>query len=571
VLTSLTGQINLIMRKTKSRTTRTAGLVLLAFFALAATASEAQKTKEPRPNIILIMADDMGYSDIGSYGGEINTPNLDRLAAEGIRFKEFYNNSICAPTRASLITGQYPHRAGIGFFDVDLGLPAYQGFLNRESLTFGEVLRNAGYSTLLSGKWHVGNDSLSWPNQRGFDSFYGLIGGGANYFNSLPFPFNGRNNPVVLLENNKRLKPAPDSYYFTDEITRHAVDFMEEQNKTGKPFFLYVAYTAPHWPLNALPEDIARYKGKFDKGWDELRKERHARQIKLDIVNASSKIAERDDIAQWDNLTYDEQKLWSSRMEVYAAMIDRMDQGIGKILGKLKELKKDDNTIVIFISDNGADGSTHTLGGKGKRFNSGPVGTSGSFDFAYKNWAQVSNTPFRAYKNNMHEGGISSPFIGWYPKKIKANTIVKGTAHLIDLAPTFYDLAQAKYPLNFNGITSYGLPGRTLVPVLTGAASEVNRNQPIFWEWAGKRAVRKGKWKLVSDFEKKKWELYNLEKDRGETNDLAAENPQVVRELASDYQQWAARTGVVEYETIQPQNTIAPSVEKKKVGTAGTN
>jgi arylsulfatase len=214
-----------------------------------------------------------------------------------------------------LLTGQYPHRAGIGYFDVDLGLPAYQGFLNKESLTFGEVLRTSGYSTLLSGKWHVGKDSLSRPTQRGFDRFYGVLGGGANYFNDYPMPLGGREYPVVLLEDNKRLRPKPDSYYFTDEITSHAVNFITEQDKTGKPFFLYVAYTAPHWPLHALPEDIVKYKGKFDKGWDELRKERHARQIQLGIVSPDLKVADRDDIPAWENLTYDEQKLWSSRME----------------------------------------------------------------------------------------------------------------------------------------------------------------------------------------------------------------------------------------------------------------
>jgi arylsulfatase A-like enzyme len=542
----------------------------LALFSLLLIplSSFGQKSKEARPNIILIMVDDMGYSDIGSYGGEINTPNIDRLASEGIRFKEFYNNSICAPTRASLLTGQYPHRAGVGYFDVDLGLPAYQGYLNKQSLTFGEVLRNAGYSTLLSGKWHVGNDSLAWPNQRGFDQFYGVLGGGANYFSDKPMPLFGREYPVVLLENNKRIHPKENSYYFTDEITNHAVQFLGDQNQTKKPFFLYVAYTAPHWPLHALPEDIVRYKGKFDKGWDELRKERHARQIELGIVDKDSKIAEHDDLPAWDFLTYDEQKLWAARMEVYAAMIDRMDQGVGKILAKVKELKKDDNTIVIFISDNGAEGGNYQLGGRGKRFNSGTVGTSGSFDYVYKNWAQVSNTPFRSYKNNMHEGGISSPFIAWYPKKIKANTIVKGTGHLIDLAPTFYELAAAKYPANFNGVTTHGLAGKSLVPVLSGIVTEVNRNEPIFWERAGNRAVRKGKWKLVSDYEKKKWELYDLEKDRGETTDVAAEFPAVVRELSFDYIQWSARTGVVEYETLEERAPQRNSQEKPKVAAA---
>ena len=537
---------------------------IIGVIALAGYHLQAQNPKGQRPNIILIMADDLGFSDIGCYGGEINTPNIDRLAKEGMRFKEFYNNSICAPTRASLITGQYPHRAGIGFFDVDLGLPAYQGFLNKQSLTFGEVLQNAGYSTMLSGKWHVGKDSLSWPNQRGFDQFYGLLGGAANYFNDFPMPLGGREAPVVLIENNKIIKPKPDSYYFTDEITSHAVKYMGEQHKTGKPFFLYVAYTAPHWPLQALPEDIAKYKGKFDKGWDEVRKERHARQIQMGIVQPDIKIADRDNIPAWDNLTYDEQKLWAKRMEVYAAMIDRMDQGVGQILTKLRDLKKERNTIIFFISDNGAEAGSFSLGGANKRYTSGTVGTSGSFDYMFKNWAQVSNVPFRDYKDNMHEGGVSSPFIAWHPAKIRENVIVKGTGHIIDLAPTFYELANAKYPKSFNGLTPHSLAGKSLVPVLLGAAEEVNRTEAIFWERAGNRAVRKGKWKLVSDFAIGKWELYDLEKDRGETSDLALENPKVVRELAFEYQQWAVRTGVVDFETIEPQNPERRKIEQIK-------
>ncbi|WP_332369388.1 sulfatase-like hydrolase/transferase [Spirosoma telluris] len=344
---------------------------LLAFtvFLASGTASIAQTKPStqnsnppaPRPNIILIMADDMGYSDLGSYGSEIQTPNLDRLAREGLRLREFYNNSICAPTRASLITGQYPHKAGVGYFNINLGLPAYQGFLNKQSLTFGEVLKQAGYSTLLSGKWHVGNDSLYWPKQRGFDRFYGILGGASNYFDADPLPI-GRPSPVVILEDNKRIHPKPNSFYFTDEVTNHAVTFLDEQSKEAKPnaarpFFLYLAYTAPHWPLQALPEDIAKYRGKYDAGWDALRKERLARQVKLGIITQklADAAATRDtDVPEWDALTYEEKQLWKAKMEVYAAMLDRADQGIGKVLDKLREIQKDKNTLIVFISDNGA-------------------------------------------------------------------------------------------------------------------------------------------------------------------------------------------------------------------------
>jgi arylsulfatase A-like enzyme len=534
----------------------------IALLALSTAASLlpilllAQKNKaDQRPNIILIMVDDMGYSDIGSYGSEIQTPNIDKLAFEGLRLREFYNNSICAPTRASLLTGQYQHRAGVGFFDVNLGLPAYQGFLNKESLTLAEVLRQAGYSTLMSGKWHVGNDSSAWPNQRGFEQYYGVIGGAANYFDSSPLAFGNAPVPVKLVKNNKRLHPKADSYYFTDEIGKNAVDFLDEQNKTGKPFFLYVAFTAPHWPLQALEEDIAKYRGKYDLGWDSLRAQRLARQKQLGITDPAQTLALRDpEVPHWNKLTWDEQLFWKKKMEVYAAMVDRMDQNVGRILVKLKELKKDENTLIIFISDNGAQGGYRSFNqlNRGPVKNTGPIGTSGSFDYQEQSWAYLSNTPLRNYKAKPYEGGFRTPFIAWFPKKVKAGSINKGVGHLIDLAPTFYELASAKYPEKFNGVIPHKLPGKSLLPVLFGNASEVNRGEPLFWERAGNRAVRKGDWKLVSVYPSYKWELYDLGKDRGETTDVAASHPDVVNELSVEYFKWAERNDVVDFDKIKP-------------------
>ena len=513
---------------------------------LSCAFAHAQKT--PPPNLILIMVDDMGYSDIGAYGSEIQTPTLDKLAAEGIRFREFYNNSICAPTRASLLTGQYPHRAGMGFFDVNLGLPAYQGFLNKESLTLAEVLKANGYSTLMSGKSHLGKDSLAWPNQRGFDQFYGFIPGASDYFDIGNY---GKADPVILVKNNKKEKLKPGEY-LTNTITDNALEFLTEQNKQNKPFFLYLAFNAPHWPLQALPEDIAKYRGRYDIGWDSLRQQRIARQRELGILQASQRVADRDpEVPVWDNLTYDQKQLWKAKMEVYAAMLDRVDQNIARVLNKLKELKKDDNTLIVFISDNGAQGGYSGNARKPTR-NSGPIGTAGSYDYQEQPWANVSNTPFRHYKNNMHEGGISSPFIAWFPKKIKAGTLVKGTGHLIDIAPTFYELAKATYPANYHNVKSNPLVGKSLTPVLFGQATEVNRGEPLFWERAGNRAVHKGKWKLVSTFPSYTWELYDLETDRGETTDVAAKFPAVVNELSVEYFQWAERTGVVDYDKIKP-------------------
>jgi arylsulfatase A-like enzyme len=526
------------------------------------------QTNSSKPNVILIMVDDMGYSDLGNYGSEIKTPNLDRLATEGTRLREFYNNSICAPTRASLLTGQYQHKAGVGYFDVNLGLPAYQGYLNKESLTLGEVFRSGGYSTLMSGKWHVGSeDKAQWPNQRGFDKFYGILKGAANYFNTDGLPFGKSPYPVALIRNNEQLHPKADSYYFTDEIGNNAVQFLDEQNKENKPFFLYLAFTAPHWPLQAKPVDIAKYKGKFDEGWDVLREKRIKKLKESGILLADQTIAPRDpEVPEWNKLTYDEKQFWKAKMEVYAAMVDNMDQNVGKVLDKLKSLKKDKNTLIIFISDNGAQGGFNTYNPlrRGLVKNDGPIGTSGSFDYQEQNWAYLSNTPLQDYKNNMHEGGFSSPFIAWYPSKIKAGRIDKGTGHIIDLAPTFYELAGIEYPKELNGVTSNPLPGKSLLPVLIDGASEVNRGAPIFWERAGNRAIRDGKWKLVSIYPSYQWELYNLENDRGETNNVAQQNPGIVNELSAKYFDWADKTGVVEYSKFKSTNELIPGAAAKK-------
>lgn len=525
-------------------------LLVLLGLSLQMNAQKAPASKAKRPNIILIMADDLGYSDLGIYGSEIATPNLDRLANEGLRLREFYNNSICAPTRASLLTGQYQHKAGVGFFDVNLGLPAYQGFLNKESLTLGEVFRSGGYSTLMSGKWHVGSDSLAWPKQRGFDRFYGILKGAANYFDNSPLPFGKNPYPVTLLKDNIRQNPEANSYYFTDEIASNANVFLEEQSRTDKPFFLYLAFTAPHWPLQAKPEDIAKYRGKFDAGWDVLREQRLKKLKENGILTSNQTVADHDsEVPEWSKLTYDERQFWKAKMEVYAAMVDNMDQNIGKVLAKLKELKKDDNTLILFISDNGAQGGFYSYNplNRGLVKNEGPVGTAGSFDYQEQNWAYLSNTPLRNYKNKFHEGGFSSPFIAWFPGKVPAGKIDKGVGHVIDLAPTFYELAGIKYPKNFNGLVTNELAGKSLVPVLFGDQSVVERGSPLFWERAGNRAVRDGKWKLLSTYPSYKWELYDLDVDRGETKDLANVFPEEVNRLSSLYFQWAGKTGVVEY------------------------
>lgn len=531
----------------------TAKMVALAAALITTTPLLAQKNQ--RPNIVLVMVDDLGFSDTGPYGAaDLETPNIDRLAAEGLRLKEFYNNSICAPTRASLLTGQYQHKAGVGYFNVNLGLAAYQGFLNKESLTIAEVLKSGGYSTILSGKWHVGDDEDQWPAQRGFDRSFGFIGGASNYFE-----INDKGAEDVKLIKNNKPYYLEKGKYLTDEITNNALEFLDEQNKEKKPFFLYLAFNAPHWPLQALPEDIAKYKGKYSIGWDSLRTLRYQNAVKKGVIDVNQKIASPDkDLQPWNKLTYDEQQYWQTRQEVYAAMVDRVDQSLGRLLAKLKELKKDENTIIVFISDNGAQG------GNGLRLytsrNTGPVGTAGSYEVQNSNWSQTGNSPLRNYKGTPYEGGISAPFIAWYPKKIKGNTIAQGTAHLIDIAPTFYQLAGVTYPSRYKGVTSNALPGKSLVPLLEAKTTIVNRGEPIFWERGGNKAVRDGKWKLVYIAANNgKYELYDVEKDRAENTDVAAQFPEIVSRLKIQYDKWAEKNGVVEYSKLRALQQNRPS------------
>jgi len=531
------------------------GLLLLNLATVPALAQ-----KDQRPNIVLVLVDDLGFSDVGPFGAtEIETPNLDKLAAQGLRLKEFYNNSICAPTRASLLTGQYQHKAGVGYFDVNLGLPAYQGFLNKESLTLAEVLRNGGYSTLMAGKWHVGGDKDKWPNQRGFDKFFGFIAGASNYYEVAP----KERSQVPLVKNNEPYY-LEKGKYLTEEITNNALEFLTEQDKEKKPFFLYLAYNAPHWPLQALPADIAKYKGKYKMGWDSLRVQRYQNAIKKGLIDPNQKITAHDtQLKPWNKLTYDEQQYWQTRQEVYAAMIDHVDQGVGRLLAKLKELKKDDNTLIIFISDNGAQGG-NSLRLYTQR-NTGPVGSAGSYETQNSNWSQTGNSPLRNYKDSPYEGGISAPFIAWYPKKIKANTIARGTAHLIDLAPTFYQLAGVQYPTQFNGVKTNALAGKSLVPLLTGQTDKVDRGEPLFWERSGKQAVRDGKWKLILPAGvNPEYELYNIDTDRGENDNVASEHKDIVDKLKAEYTAWAQKNDVIDYNKLKTAPVAQPAGEGRR-------
>lgn len=521
----------------------------------AATALQGQAKTDQRPNIIMVLVDDLGFTDLGCYGSGIETPNLDRLANEGIRFRQFYNASISAPTRASVITGQYHHRAGVGYFEgSNLGLPAYQGFLNQESLTFAEVLRQTGYSTLHSGKWDVGLERDQWPNQRGFEHSFNFRGGASAYYdvNGDDFALNGIRKPLEFFKDNEPYKLGKGDY-LTDVITDNAIEFIENQDrefKGSKPFFLYLAFNAPHAPLQAPEEVVAKYRGRLAIGFDSLRQRRYENAQRIGVYPKNNAMAHRDDsLVYWHQLTYDQKEYWQREREVFSAMVDRVDQSIGRILATLHQLGKDGNTLIVFCSDNGPQGFLQYTGFGPQVYSKrpdGPVGSPNSYETPNSNWSQAGTAPLRNYKRSVYEGGIGSPFIAWLPGRVKSGEIVDGIGHIIDLAPTFYELAGAKYPTTYNGITVNQLPGRSLLPVLEGKVDHVERNAPLFFEREGHRAVREGKWKYVRDTYAHEDELYDIEADRGENVNLAAQHPDIVADLKAKWHEWATQNGVVE-------------------------
>jgi arylsulfatase A-like enzyme len=523
-------------------------LLLLIFLVCFAGCSGKSRNQNEKPNIILIMADDMGYSDPGCFGSEIQTQNLNRLAQEGMRMIQFYNAGRCCPTRASLLTGLYQHQAGIGDMVNNSGIPAYQGYLNENCVTLGEVMKLNGYNTYMSGKWHVGGNENHWPVKRGFDRFFGLIDGATNYFKLVPYR-NNQEAPRMALDD-KRFYPPDSGFYITDAFTEYALKFLDEQKSKKEPFFLYLPYTAPHWPLHALPEDIARYQGKYMVGWDSLRIQRYQRMISSGIINTTWALSPRheSEVPAWNTLTNEEKDMWDLRMAVYAAMIDRMDKGIGKLLAKLDEIDEMDNTLIIFISDNG--GCHERIKNRGNyRTTTGITGNPDSFDAYEYNWANVSNTPFRWFKHWVHEGGISSPCIVWFPRMIEAGRMDDRPAHIIDIMPTFVELAGGIYPGSFNGHTVKPMMGKSLVPVLKNNNIEWERT--LFWEHEGNRAVRQGDWKLVSRYDPNAggftpWELYNLT----ELNDLSSELPDKTNEMIDLYNKMADAAEVTPWDEV---------------------
>ncbi len=539
------------------------------------TYAQQNKTALKKPNVIVILTDDMGFSDIGCFGSEIRTPNIDKLAGNGLSFTHFYNTARCSPSRASLLTGLYPHQAGMGHLSTEnFKEPGYVDDLSKNAVTMAEVFQQAGYATYMAGKWHVAKsitnagDKSNWPCQRGFQRFFGTLNGSGSFY-----------DPGTLISNNSFIAPTKD-FYYTNAISDTAVKFINE-NPTEKPFFFYIAYTAAHWPLHAPESEVQKYKGMYDKGWDEIRKQRFEKLKKLGIISNNAVLTERAvTIPEWKEEPLKDWQL--KRMEVYAAMVDIMDQGIGRIITALEKKGELENSVIFYMHDNGgcaeplnsnqkeipptaeqkigkayaADSvfvgkqPMYTRQGEFIRSGKGVMpGNADSWVGYGEEWANVSNTPFRLYKHWVHEGGIATPLVVHWPKGIQSKGQLRTQpGHLIDIMATCVDIADIDYPTNFNGNNILSLEGKSLLPAFK---NKKIKREFIFWEHEGNRAIRVGKWKLVSKTEKNKnfsaadevaWELYDMEKDPSETNNLGAKYPEKVKSMSAMWEHEAIRT-----------------------------
>ena len=506
-------------------------LILLSPLVLIATSITRA---DERPNIIVIMVDDMGISDIGPYGGEIPTPHLDSLASNGIRFSQFYNTGRCCPTRASLLTGLYSHQAGIGWMTSDQGLPGYQGRLSKDCVTIAEVLGEAGYFTAMTGKWHVGANQDVNPWNQGFHRSLNLPAGGLHFSNQTGSK--GGSKLFLNGENVSRDDPQfSPPWYGTDLWTSQGVKFIDEAMAEEKPFFLYLAHVAPHFPCMAPEATIAKYRGKFMKGWDKLREERYQRQIESGFIDEKWSLSPRPgQIPAWDSLSKKEQLRYDDMMAIYAAMIEEIDKSIGDLVSALRERKQLDNTLILFLSDNGGNAEAGVKGS----YSGDKPGDPHSNVFIGECWAYLNNTPFRMYKHYNHEGGTASPLIAYWPKAIKpSKEWVTTPTHVIDIMATCVDLGKAEYPKTFKGENITPLAGQSLKPLLTANSSFADRS--LFWEHEGNAAIRVGEYKLVRKGDDGAWELYNLTDDRSELHDLAASQPEKAQALANQWTQWA--------------------------------
>ncbi len=525
--------------------TNTTFFALLTFLTISCNNKE-KTDQSAAPNFLFILADDMGYSDLGCYGSEIQTPNLDRLANNGMRFTRFYNAARCCPSRAALLTGLYPHQAGIGSMTQNFGHPSYLGHLKSNAATIAEILGQNGYNTYQVGKWHVGDDRPFWPDKKGFHQHFTFLNGASSYYNLWPYRAGGDSMKMAL--NSERFYPG-DGFYMTDAFSDYAVDFIDKDDE--QPFFMYLAYTAPHWPLHARPEDIAKYRGRYSMGWDSLRVQRWQKMKRLGVISSDTPLSERSpDLPAWEEIPLEERATWDTRMALYAAVIDRMDQGIGRVVRKLEEKGELENTLIFFLSDNG---------GSPERMlrtiypTDGEPGSVRSFPTYWAHWANVSNTPFRFYKGWVQEGGIATPFIAHWPNTIpKARINAHTLGHIVDLLPTALDAAGVSYPDKIGQRVIQPTAGLSILPALKGEAQA--GHETLFWEHEGARAIRKGDWKLVANnydilssswTTNRQWRLFNLKEDPSELTDVFDQNRELAHQMIDEYENWANANGIL--------------------------
>ncbi len=499
-----------------------------------------------QPNIIVMVADDLGFSDLGCFGGEIDTPHLDKLAESGIRFSQFYTNAKCSPSRASLLTGLYAEQ-------VTENSDLYT-LHKKNNLTLAELLQHAGYRTMAAGKWHNGTETEQRPLSRGFERYWGILSGCSNYFNpgkrrkNEPEPGRKWNDEIrpwcdqdeIILP----FTPSDPNFYTTDAITDHALKFLEESTSINKPFFLYLSHCAPHFPLHAWPDDIKKYRGRYSEEWLEIRNRRYARLIEMGLIDEEWGLPEPDHRSE---ISYEALGDYANEaMCVYAAMVDRLDQGIGKILDKVKELGEEDNTLTLFFSDNG--GCAEEIHNTPET----PPGSLESYHSVGAAWANVSNTPFRLFKDFDHEGGIATPLIANWPNVIQEGKVNHSVGHIIDLMPTFAELAGINIPTHYKGRRLLPLEGRSLAPIFFDQ-SEGTEERELYWMIGGSKAMRKGKWKIVTQGPQRTqagleipcgqecWELYNMEADRCELKNLACQDKERVKSMSTSWNEWYQR------------------------------
>lgn len=507
--------------------------------------------QDERPNIVLILADDLGYSDLGCYGGEIATPNIDKLASEGVQFTNFYNAARCCPSRASLLTGLYPHQAGIGNMVYRDQGEGYRGYLTDNTVTLAEVLKEAGYKTMMSGKWHVGHkDRNHWPTARGFDRFFGIHSHVDSYWKVLEGSEVYLDGIMLIPKTDNpinHLFPKND-WYSTDVFTDNAIQFLNEevgQKSNQKPFFLYMAYNAPHFPLEAHDETIEKYQGNYMDGWKKLRIKKFNRMKQMGLVSPDVLLPNQDG-PNWDDLSINDKKNLDFRRSIYAAQIDELDQNIGRLIKHLKLLNVYENTLIIFLSDNGSSAETGMFGmnwEKNKLSNFDTWKKSGGWSISQgKAWANVSNAPYKMYKKFTYQGGIATPFIVNWPRKFQVDSpLNKNMGHIIDIMPTLVEVSEAKYPKYYKGSDITPMEGKSLLPIIQ--ESSTSNHEYVYWEHIGNRAVRNNQWKLVA-LANSDWKLYNIDKDPTEIKNIINENPDLAKKLIKKYEQWANEVGV---------------------------